>query len=139
MQLNCVDIGWKMLDDRPIFFGIASCQERGSIVCKNRLTEEAKTKVYIFVYEIFINSIFKTYTAIVMGFHALAKWSHCKVKLLQNSITSVLVMLPWDIVPTSQTRSVLRPPAILPRQIKKKTVVIVFLRNVLTTREKIVE
>ena len=48
-------------------------------------------------------------------------------------------MLPWDIVPTSQTRSVLRPPAILPRQIKKKTVVIVLLRNVLTTREKIVE
>ena len=29
--------------------------------------------VYIFVYKIFINSIFKSYTAIAMGFHALAK------------------------------------------------------------------
>ena len=136
MQLNCVDIGWKMLDDEPIFFGIASCQERGSIVCKNRLTEEAKTKVYIFVYEIFINSIFKTYTAIVMGFHALAKWSHCKVKLLQNSITSVLVMLPWDIVPTSQTRSVLRPPAILPRQIKKKQLLLYYYETYLQLEKR---
>ena len=47
-------------------------------------------------------------------------------------------MLPWDIVPTSPTRSVLRPRAILPRQIKKKTVAIVLLRSVLTTRENIV-
>ena len=29
--------------------------------------------VYIFVYKIFINSIFKSYTAIAMGFHAQAK------------------------------------------------------------------
>ena len=54
-------------------FGIARCQERGSIVCIHRRTEEATTKVYIFVYKIFTNSIFKSYTAIAMGFHALAK------------------------------------------------------------------
>ena len=73
VQLNCTVIGSDVLDDRPIFFGIALCQERGNIICKNRRTEEAKTKVYIFVYKIFINSIFKSYTAVAMGFYAMAK------------------------------------------------------------------
>ena len=73
VMLTCIVIGLKVLDDGPLFFGIAHCQERGSIVCKHRRTEEAKTKVYIFVYKIFTNSIFKSYTTIAMGFHALAK------------------------------------------------------------------
>ena len=107
VQLTCIVIGWKVLDDAPLFFGMARCQERGSIVCKHRWTEDAKTKVYIFVYKVFANSIFKSYTAIAIGFHALAQWRHYKVKLLQNSIISVLVILPSEIVPTSQTRSVL--------------------------------
>ena len=94
-------------------FGIARCQERGSIVCIHRRTEEATTKVYIFVYKIFTNSIFKSYTAIAVGFHTLEKWCHYKLKLLQNSIISVLVIWTSDITPTSQTRSVLRPRAIL--------------------------
>ena len=85
---------------------------------------------------IFTNSIFKSYTVIAMGIHALKKWSHYKVKLLQNSIISALIILPSYIVPTSQTRSVLRPRAILPRT---DSVVVVLLRNVLTIRENIVE
>ena len=113
LQLNCIAIGLEVLDDGPNFFGTACCQERCSIVCKNRQPEEAKTKVYIFVYKILINSIFKSYTGIAMGFHALPKWSHYKVKLLQNSIISVLVILPSDIVPSLQTRSVLRPRTVL--------------------------
>ena len=114
IQLNCIVIGLEVLDDARIFFGIARCQERGSIVCKNRRTKEAKTKVYIFLYKIFKNCIFKSYKAFAVGFLALAKWSYYKVKLLQNSVISVLVILPPDIVPTSQTRSVLRPRAIYP-------------------------
>ena len=73
VMLTCIVIGLKVLDDGPLFFGIAHCQERGNIVCKHRRTEETKTKVYIFVYKIFTNSIFKSYAAIAMGFHALAK------------------------------------------------------------------
>ena len=73
VMLTYIVIGLKVLDDGPLFFGIARCQERCSIVCKHRRTEEAKTKVYIFVYKIFTNSIFKSYAAIAMGFHALAK------------------------------------------------------------------
>ena len=63
VQLKCIVIDFEVLDDGPMFLGIARCQERGSVVCKNRRTEEAETKVYIFVYKIFINSIFKSYTA----------------------------------------------------------------------------
>ena len=114
VQLTCTVIGLEFLVDGPIFFGIARCQKRGSIVCKHRRMEEAKTKIYIFVYKIFINSIFKSYTAIAMEFYTLVKWSHYKVKLLQNSIISILVILPSDIVLILQARSVLRPRAILP-------------------------
>ena len=113
VQLTCTVIGLEFLVDGPIFFGIARCQKRGSIVCKDRRIDGAKTKIYIFVYKIFTNSIFKSYTAIAMEFHTLVKWSHYKVKLLQNSIISVLVILPSDIVPTLQTGSVLRPRTIL--------------------------
>ena len=74
-----------------------------------------------------------------MVLHALAKWSHYKVKLLQNSLISVLVILPSDIVPTLQSRTVLRPWAILPSTDSKKTVGIVLLQNVLPIRESIVE
>ena len=104
VQLTCIAISVEVLDDGPIFSGIARCQERGSIICKHRRIVEAKTKVYIFVYKIFTNSFLKIYTAIEMGFHALAKQRHYKVKLLQNSTISVLVIVPSDIVPTSQAR-----------------------------------
>ena len=70
---TCIVIGLNVLDDGPLFFGITCCQERGSIVCKHRRTEEEKTKMYIFVYKIFTNSIFKSYAAIAMGFHTLTK------------------------------------------------------------------
>ena len=70
VQVNCIAIGLEVLDDGPIFFGIARCQERGNIVCKNRRTKEAKTKVYILFYKIFINS---NGINIAMGSHALAK------------------------------------------------------------------
>ena len=73
VMLTCIVTGLKVLDDGPLFFGLTRYQERGSIVCKHRRTEEAKTKVHIFVYKIFTNSIFKSYAAIAMGFHALAK------------------------------------------------------------------
>ena len=69
VMLTFIVIGLKVLDDVPLFFGIAHCQERGSIVCKHRRTEE----LYIFVYKIFTNRIFKSYAAIAMGFHALSK------------------------------------------------------------------
>ena len=69
VQLTCIVIGLEFLDNGPMFFGIARFKETGSIVCKHRQSEEAKTKVYIFVYKIFTNSIFKSYTAIAMGFH----------------------------------------------------------------------
>ena len=52
VQLNCIVTDSEGLDDGQIFFGIACCQEKGSIVCKNRQTEEAKSKVHIFVYKI---------------------------------------------------------------------------------------
>ena len=103
VRLTSIVIGLEVLDDGPTFFGIGLCQERGSIVFKHKRIEEAKTRIYIFVFKIFTNIIFKSYTAIAMGFHALAKRSHYKVKLLQNSIIYVLVILPSDIVPTSQT------------------------------------
>ena len=73
VMLTCIVIGLKVLDNGPLLFAIAHCQERGSIVSKHRQTEGAKTTVYIFVYKIFTNSIFKSYATIAMGFHALAK------------------------------------------------------------------
>ena len=107
-QVTCMVINWEVLYDGPIFLGIARCQEKGSIFCKHRRTEEAKTKVYISVYKIFTNSFLKIYAAI-----ARVKSLQIEAKL-RNSIISVHVILVSDIVPTSQTRSVLRPRAILP-------------------------
>ena len=45
VQLTCTVIGLEFLVDGPIFFGIARCQKRGSIVCKDRRIEGAKTKI----------------------------------------------------------------------------------------------
>ena len=45
-------------------------------------------------------------------------------------------MLPWDIVPTSQTRSVLRPRAILPRQIKKKQLLLYYYETYLQLEKR---
>ena len=44
VMLTCIVIGLKVLDDGPLFFGIARYQERGSIVCKHRRTEEGKNE-----------------------------------------------------------------------------------------------
>ena len=52
-------------------------QESGSFVYKHRQTGEAKTKVYIFVYKIFTNNLFKNYTAIAAvpwKSEAIARW-----------------------------------------------------------------
>ena len=55
VQLTYIAIGLEVFVDGPTFFGITSHQERDSFVYKHRRTEEAKTKVYIFVYKIFTN------------------------------------------------------------------------------------
>ena len=52
-QLIYIGTGLEILDDRPKFSDTARCQERGSFVCKNRQTEEAKTKLEIFDLKIF--------------------------------------------------------------------------------------
>ena len=83
-QLTCTVIGSEALDDEPMFSGIAHSQERWSFACKQRQTEDTKTKVFIFVYKIFTSSFFKRYTTISMWCRTLAKWSYCKVKPLQN-------------------------------------------------------
>ena len=54
------------VNEGPIFSVIASRQERGSFVYKQRQTGEAKTKAYIFVYKIFTNSFLKSNMAIAM-------------------------------------------------------------------------
>ena len=45
VELTCITIALEVLNDGPIFSGITRRQERGSFVCKQRQTEEAKTKV----------------------------------------------------------------------------------------------
>ena len=79
-QVTCMVINWEVLYDGPIFLGIARCQEKGSIFCKHRRTEEAKTKVHISVYKIFTNSALKSYTAIAkvksLQIEAIAKFSN---------------------------------------------------------------
>ena len=67
LQLTYIIIGLEFLDSWSIFSGIARRQERDSFVCKHRQTEEAKTKVFIFVYEIFRSNFF------------LKLLSHCNV------------------------------------------------------------
>ena len=52
---------WRRADN---FLGVTCRQESDSFVYKHRQTGEAKTKVYIFVYKIFTNNLFKNYTAI---------------------------------------------------------------------------
>ena len=63
-QLTCIVIDLEVLDDGPIFSGVSSRQESDYFVCKHRRTEEAMTKVCIFVYEVFTNNFFQSYTAI---------------------------------------------------------------------------
>ena len=58
LQLTYIIIGLEFLGGWSIFFGIARRQERDSFVCKHRQTEAAKTKVFIFVYEIFTSNFF---------------------------------------------------------------------------------
>ena len=55
VQLTYIATGLEFLEDGPIFLAITRHQERGSFVCKHRRTEEAKAKVYIFVYKILTN------------------------------------------------------------------------------------
>ena len=96
VQLNCIVIGLKVLDDGPIFFGIVCRQERGGFICKYRWKEDAKTKVYKSVYKIFTNSVFKSYRAIVIWRFFLPKWSLCKVKslfLIFNSLAINAIIL----------------------------------------------
>ena len=107
--------------------------------------KKQKQKVYIFVYKIFSNNIFKSYTTITMWRCALAKWSHCKVAslflifnlLAINKIKTVFYLY-WQYCPQS-----LHWPRKLGRYLGlkqyfkeqiQKTVIIVFLRNVLTNK-----
>ena len=87
VKLTCIVIGLKVLDNGAIFSGIVRRQTSDSFVCKHRRTEESKTKVYIFVFEIFTNSFYKSYTAIAMWHRARAKWNHCKAMSLFLSST----------------------------------------------------
>ena len=103
--------------------------------------KKQKQKVYIFVYKIFSNNIFKSYTTITMWRCALAKWSHCKVAslflifnlLATNEIKtvflSVLTILPSVIALTSQARSVLRPQAIFQRTDSKNSYYCIFTKR----------
>ena len=75
-------INLEVLYDGPNFLGIACCQEKGSIFCKDRQTGEAKTKVYISVYKIFPNSVLKSYAAIAevksLQIEAIAKFNNIR-------------------------------------------------------------
>ena len=62
MKVTYIVIGLEVLDDGQIFSCIARRKKRYNCVCKYRQTEETKTKTYIFVYKIFTNSSFKSYT-----------------------------------------------------------------------------
>ena len=42
VQVNCIAIGLEVLDDGPIFFGIARCQERVALFAK--IDEQNKRK-----------------------------------------------------------------------------------------------
>ena len=85
-QPTCIVTGSEVLDDGLMFSATARSQERWNCVCTHRQTEEAKTKIYIFVYKIFTNSFFKRYAAIAMWCPALPKWRYCKKKPLQNDV-----------------------------------------------------
>ena len=62
IKVTYIVIGLEVLDDGPIFSGIVRRKKRCNCVCKYRQTEEIKTRAYIFVYKIFTNSSFKSYT-----------------------------------------------------------------------------
>ena len=49
VQLTYIVIGLEVYDDGPTFLGVVRFQERGSIVCKQRRTEEAKTSVHLYL------------------------------------------------------------------------------------------
>ena len=70
VMLTCIAIGLKVFDEGPLFFGIAHCQERGSIVCKHRRTEEAK-----------------------------AKYTSLFIKYLQTAFLKAMQPLQWDSMP----------------------------------------
>ena len=55
-------IGLEILSDRTIFS--AHHQVQGSFDSKHRQAGEVKTKEYIFIFKIFTNSYFQSYTAI---------------------------------------------------------------------------
>lgn len=57
--------------------------ERRSYIAKHKLTREAKTKIYLSIYELFTNRYLKSYIAIAMSRRALTKWRVSKVTPLQ--------------------------------------------------------
>ena len=71
VQLTYIVIGLEVYDDGATFLGVVRFKkELVSFVNKD---EQKKRKlVYIFIYKVFTNSIFKSCTAIAMGFQALA-------------------------------------------------------------------
>ena len=75
VQVTCIATGLKVLDDRPLLFGIARGQERRSIICKHRRTKKRKRK-YTSLFMKYLQTAFLKAIAIAIGFHALEKRSH---------------------------------------------------------------
>ena len=74
-------------------FGYSPLSKRGSLVCKQRRTGEAKTKVYILICKIFPNSVFKTYTSMTVWQRALNSFlfvSHENSNSLSFSLVSFM-------------------------------------------------
>ena len=69
-NLHCHWLDEKVLDDGLLFFGIARCQERGSIVCKHRRIKKRKRK----------------YTSLF-------------IKYLQTAFLKAIHPLQWDSMP----------------------------------------
>ena len=63
----------EVLDNKPKVCGITRCQERRSYIAKHKQTREAKTKIYLSIYELFTNRYLKSYIAIAMSRRALTK------------------------------------------------------------------
>ena len=118
-QVTCMVINLEVLYDGPIFLGIARCQGKGSIFCKHRRTEEAKTKVHIFVYKIFTNSALNSYTAIAkvksLQIEAIVKFNNiCTGNISLGHCTNIA------------NSAALRPRAILPSAHSKKQLLLYY-------------
>ena len=77
VMLTCIAIGLKVLDDRPLFFGKPIAKKEVVLfvnIDKQKKRKRKYTSLFIkYLYLFIFNTIFKGYTSIAVGFHALAK------------------------------------------------------------------